>query len=250
MEIALGLSTQDLLWSALVVLVASFIRGYSGFGFSAVLMAGLALRLPASEIVPVSIALEVIASTVQARGIFVHINWRPLVVLLLAGVIGTPVGVYLLGVLPDDPMRIAVQSFILITSILLVFSKKRSFHVSLAIYGLVGLLAGAVNGATALSGLVLALFFTFSGEKAAVMRATMIAYFFVTDLWTGGLLSASGHFDTLTVTRILAALPLLGFGVWVGSRRFVSGSPESFRTYVLWLLLALSSVGLFGVVFG
>lgn len=250
MEIALGLSVQDLLWSALVVLVASFIRGYSGFGFSAVLMAGLALRLPAVEIVPLSIALEVIASTLQARGIYTHINWRPLVVLLLAGVIGTPVGVYLLGVLPDEPMRIAVQIFILITSVFLVFSKERSLRSSLMLYALVGLVAGVINGATALSGLVLALFFTFTGEKAAVMRATMIAYFFVTDLWTGGLLFASGHFDAQTVTRIMAALPLLGFGVWIGSNRFTSANPKSFRIYVLWLLLALSSIGLIGVIFG
>ena len=63
MEITLGLSGTSLIWSALVVLVAAFIRGYSGFGFSAVLMAGLALRLPAAEIVPLSIALEVVAST-------------------------------------------------------------------------------------------------------------------------------------------------------------------------------------------
>ena len=249
MEIALGLSGYDLLWSTLVVLVASFIRGYSGFGFSAVLMAGLALRLPAIEIVPLSIALEVFASTVQARRIYAHINWRPLAVLLLAGVIGTPVGVYLLGVLPDEPMRIAVQMFILITSVFLVFSKERPFDASLMLYAGVGLVAGVVNGATALSGLVLALFFTYSGERAAVMRATMIAYFFVTDLWTGGLLFASGHFDAQTVTRIIAALPLLGVGVWIGSNRFTSANPASFRNYVLGLLLALSSIGLFGVVF-
>ena len=84
MEITLGLSGTSLIWSALVVLVAAFIRGYSGFGFSAVLMAGLALRLPAAEIVPLSRALEVVASTVQARGIYKHINWRPLIVLLIS----------------------------------------------------------------------------------------------------------------------------------------------------------------------
>ena len=249
MEITLGLSGTSLIWSAFVVLVAAFIRGYSGFGFSAVLMAGLALRLPAAEIVPLSIALEVVASTVQARGIYMHINWRPLVVLLISGVIGTPIGVYLLGMLPDEPLRIAVQMFILTTSIFLIFSKERSFSAPLKLFALVGFVAGVVNGATGLSGLVLALFFTLSGEKAAVMRATMIAYFFVTDLWTGGLLFASGHFDAQTVTRIIVALPLLGTGVWIGSGRFFVANPASFRIYVLWLLLALSSIGLLGIVF-
>ena len=38
---------------ALVLFVASVVRGYSGFGFSSILMAGLTFVLPAAEIVPV-----------------------------------------------------------------------------------------------------------------------------------------------------------------------------------------------------
>ena len=83
METALGLSGYGLLYAVLVVFVAAFIRGYSGFGFSAVLMVGLILQLPAAEIVPLSITLEVIASAGQARGIYRDINWRPLAALLL-----------------------------------------------------------------------------------------------------------------------------------------------------------------------
>jgi uncharacterized membrane protein YfcA len=93
--------------------------------------------------------------------------------------IGTPFGVYLLGILPTEPLRIAVQIFVLLASVFLVFSKERRNSTPLILFALVGFVAGVVNGATALSGLVLALFFTLSGEKAAVMRATMIAYFFL-----------------------------------------------------------------------
>ena len=250
MEAALGLSGYGLLGAVLVVFAAAFIRGYSGFGFSAVLMAGLILQLPAVEIVPLSIALEVIASAGQARGIYRDINWRPLAALLLTGMIGTPFGVYLLGILPDAPLRISVQVLVLLASVFLVFSKERRNSTPLILFALVGFVAGVVNGATALSGLVLALFFTLSGEKAAVMRATMIAYFFVTDLWTGGLLIGAGLFDIQTVFRVIAALPLLGIGVWIGSKSFLSTNPASFRTYVLWLLMGLSSIGLLGVVSG
>lgn len=250
MEIALGLSVYGLLWAALVVFAAAFIRGYSGFGFSAVLMAGLILQMPAAQIVPLSIALEVIASAGQARGIYTSINWRTLSVLLVTGLLGTPIGVYLLGILPEVSIRVAVQLFVLLASVFLIFLKPRQNSAPLILFALVGFVAGVVNGATALSGLVLALFFTLSGEKAAVMRATMIAYFFVTDLWTGGLLVATGFFDAQTILRIIAALPLLGIGLWIGSKSFFATNPASFRHYVLWLLLALSSVGLLGVVFG
>lgn len=250
MESALGLSGYPLLWAALVVFAAAFIRGYSGFGFSAVLMAGLILQMPAVQIVPLSIALEVLASAGQARGIFSSIDWRLLTTLLLTGIIGTPIGVYLLGVLPEAPIRLSVQIFILLASLILIFSKERINPTPLILFALVGFVAGVINGATALSGLVLALFFTLSRVQAVVMRATMIAYFFVTDLWTGGLLIATGLFEIQTVFRVAAALPLLGFGVWIGSNKFVSTNPASFRLYVLLLLLGLSSVGLLGMVLG
>jgi len=250
LESALGLSGYPLLWAALVVFAAAFIRGYSGFGFSAVLMAGLILQMPAVQIVPLSIALEVLASAGQARGIFSSIDWRLLTTLLLTGIFGTPIGVYLLGVLPEAPIRVSVQIFILLASLILIFSRERINPAPLILFALVGFVAGVVNGATALSGLVLALFFMLSGIQAAVMRATMIAYFFVTDLWTGGLLVATGLFEIQTVFRVAAALPLLGFGVWIGSKKFVSTNPASFRLYVLLLLLGLSSVGLLGMVLG
>lgn len=250
MEAMLGLSGYGLLGAVLVVFAAALVRGYSGFGFSSVLMAGLILQMPAAEIVPLSIALEVIASVGQARGIYTSINWRLLTALLVTGMIGTPIGVYLLGILPEAPIRVAVQIFILLTSVFLIFSKERQNPTPLILFAVVGFVAGVVNGATALSGLVLALFFTLSGVKAAVMRATMIAYFLATDLWTGGLLVATGLFDIQTIIRVIAALPLLGLGVWIGSKRFLATNPESFRLYVLWLLSGLSSIGLLGIVFG
>jgi len=240
----LGLSVFGLIWCAVTLFVASFVRGYAGFGFTAVLLIGMTHVLPLAEIVPLSIALEVIASLGQARGIIDHIRWKQLSVLLFTGLIGTPIGVYLLGELPDSILRVSGLGFILIASFFLIFMRVRPLGVSLWVFALAGFAAGFVNGATALSGLVLGLFFTLTREKAAKMRATIIAYLFVTDIWTGGFLIKSGFYDNLTATRILLALPVLGLGVWLGSRRFGATRPENFRSVVLWILLTLSTAGL------
>ncbi|MBS9718082.1 TSUP family transporter [Pseudohalocynthiibacter aestuariivivens] len=240
----LGLSITDLVWCGTVLFVASYIRGYSGFGFTAVLMSGLTISLPIIEIVPLSIALELAASSGQARGIFSDIRWKQLSILLTAGFVGTPIGVYLLGILPEDPLRISVLAFIFISSFYLIFSHKRLRTLPSLVHGLVGFAIGIANGATALSGLVLALFFSLTDEKATRMRATMIAYLFVADVWAGGFLATSGFYDGLTVHRILVSLPLLGLGVWLGSRQFASTDPKTFRAVVLWLLLILSATGL------
>ena len=103
---------------------------------------------------------------------------------------------------------------------------------------------GLINGATALSGLVLALFFSLSKDQPAQIRATMIAYLFVADFWAGGVLLVSGFYDGVILARVLVCLPILGLGVWIGSRQFTSVSPDGYKKIVLWLLLALSSSGL------
>ena len=235
------------MWCALVLFVAAFVRGYSGFGFSSILMAGLTFILPATEIVPLSIGLEVVASVGQARGIVAHIDRQKLMVLLAAGLIGTPVGVYSLIVLPDEPLRVAILILILVASLVLLASPRRLVSASPPALAITGLTAGIVNGATALSGLVLALFFAVSGMSPKVMRATMIAYFFVTDLWTGSILGLTGMFDQVTIVRWLVALPILALGIWAGSLRFASTPPRSFKTIVLCLLVALTTIGLLRV---
>ena len=244
MVLDLGLSAGGLVWCGLVLFVAAFVRGYSGFGFSSVLMAGLTLVLPAAEIVPMSIALEVLASIGQARGIARHVDRQRLAVLLAGGLIGSPIGVYCLTIFPDEPLRGGILFFIMAASLVLLMSPRRLVSVSLPVFALAGFTAGIVNGATALSGLVLALFFALTGTAPVVMRATMIAYFFVTDMWTGGILAVSGLFDPVTIMRTVAALPVLAVGIWLGSNRFTATPPHSFRAAILYLLLLLCTIGL------
>ncbi len=49
-------------WCFLVILTAAVIRGYSGFGFSALTVAGLTLILPPTEVIPIAFLLEIGAS--------------------------------------------------------------------------------------------------------------------------------------------------------------------------------------------
>ena len=242
--LALDLGPGGFAFLVLVILAASFVRGYSGFGFSAVLVAGLTLVLPPAEVVPLSIGLEVVASIGQARGIWADIDRRKLIVLLIAGLIGNPLGIWLLVAIPEETLRLGLLSFIALASIALMIMPKARADLSLALLAGGGFAAGVVNGATALSGMVLVLLFTFAAIRPAVMRATLIAYLFVTDLFAGGLLATTGLFNEVTVLRIIATLPLLAVGVWLGSRHFFATPPATFRAFVLWLLIGLSAIGL------
>lgn len=245
MDTFLDMSLTSIVWYAFVLFGASFVRGFSGFGFTAVLITGLTMIMPVERIVPLSIALELMASLGLLFTIFRHVDWRKLGVLLATGILCTPLGVFVLSQVPDLALRSFVLFFVFGSSIYLIFSRRNQDAASLRTYALAGAVIGLVNGATALSGLALALFFSLIDENPVKMRATMIAYLFLADIWAGSILLGSGFYDRETIHLVLVSLPLLGLGVWLGSKQFGSIRPETFKRSVLWLLFILSGMGIF-----
>ena len=240
----LNLSAEGLAFCAAIFLCAGFVRGYSGFGMSAVIMASLTFILPPSDLVPITIGLEIAASMGQARGIWRDINWRILGALCVGALIGNPIGVYILANFGAEQVKGGLLAFILLASLLLWFSPSVSLRLSACMLAMTGFASGIVNGAAGVGGLVVALAFTAGRVPAATVRAVFIAYLFAIDLWGSLLLQLNGLFDVTALARIGFAIPIMAIGVWLGGRRFLSTSPQSFRTFVLVLLSVICTVGL------
>lgn len=240
----MDLSILDVAFAATVVLAASIIRGYSGFGFSAVLVAGLAFIIDPIEAVPLAIGLEVLASIVQGKSVWTDIEWRRCGVLLVAAVIGNPIGVWILTTVDADPLRAATFILLTLLTLGLLLGKTVDVTATLGVFFLVGIVAGVVNGATAMSGLVLVLFMTVLKVAPAEMRGTLVAYFFASDIAVLGLLVWRDELDTIYAWRILLSVPIMIIGVVIGDKAFDGASVESFRRTTLYILLAISIVGL------
>ena len=240
----LNISPDELGIFLFVVFIAALVRGYSGFGFSTIFMVGAMTVIPPSQLVPISIALEVLASATQAPRVLVDVNRRYLAILLAASLVGVPTGIYILTYVPEDNLKSAVYCLVLVSALLLLIWRPNPIEPTGIYLVSAGLLAGTVNGATALSGLVLALFFTATTVSSSAMRATMISYLFFTDVITGGLLIAASYYDSQTMWRFLVSIPLLLAGVWLGNRQFLATPSKSFKTIVMWLLLGFCTAGL------
>lgn len=245
MTTAIGdLSNLELGYALAVLLVASYVRGYSGFGFSAVLVAGLSFVMDPIEAVPLAIVFEILASVVQGQSVWHDIRWRDCALLVLAAVIGNPIGIRLLTGLDQDLLRGGtLLALLLLTSLLLRERAARLDPPSWAIFA-VGVFAGIINGATAMSGLVIVLAMSFTVIQPAEIRATLVAYFFASDLFA---VLALGERDELTGTLFARAglgIPLLAIGIFAGTKTFRATSVESFRRATLAMLFAISVVGL------
>ncbi|MGI9625062.1 MAG: sulfite exporter TauE/SafE family protein [Acidimicrobiales bacterium] len=240
---ALELTAAEAAFGASVVLVAGFIRGLTGFALSAVFVAGMSFVLDPIEAVPMALSLGVIASVLQTRAVFEGVDWHRVAILLGAAVIGVPIGVVILTATEPDVLRIVLFSVLLVSSLgLLRTNSGEILPTDRLMFG-IGVLAGVVNGATALSGLVLVLAMSYLAISPREMRSTLIVYFFFSNLAVLLVLAASGNIDGTLWIRTLWALPPLALGIWVGSRAFGLTTPEIYRRITLGLLIAISAVG-------
>jgi uncharacterized membrane protein YfcA len=240
----IGLSWPALAWCAVVLLAAGFARGYSGFGFSAIVVAGVGIVASPALAVPLAILLEVFASLLQARSIWRQIAWRDALTMLAGSVLGNPLGVLVLERAPADTLKIVVYLGVLCVCAILLLAKPNERRLGDIAWFAIGLAAGIVNGATALSGLIVVTVMALTATPAARMRATLIAYFFFSDFYTATLMIGRGLVGMPVLLLFAGAIPIVAGGILLGSRRFLSASDAEFRRATLLLLAALAVVGL------
>ncbi|MBS0449311.1 MAG: sulfite exporter TauE/SafE family protein [Proteobacteria bacterium] len=244
----LPLPPLALLASLLVVGCAGIVRGYAGFGFSALSVAGLTLFLPPAKVVPPIFMLEVLASFSLLRSAVPDIDWRWLGWLIAGNALALPLGTLVLAWVPEAPLRLVIGGLLALGAVLL----RRGISLGLAPTAParlgVGLVSGFVNGVAAIGGIAVAVLLATSQMAPAVMRATLIALFLFTDLYA---LAASAVVSTHAPTALLGTdtwrwalwlAPAMLLGIQVGRRWFSGVSAERFRRRVLDLLIAIASI--------
>lgn len=225
-----------------IIFLAAIVRGYSGFGFSLLSITALSLIFAPSQVIPSIFMLEVAASIHMLPPIWRDVHWRSLLPLILGSFIGTPIGVYALANLPQAPMTLALAIFVLAATFLLWrgFALK-SMPSTAATLG-AGTAAGLANGAFGIGGPPVILFYFASPAGHAVGRASLIAYFMITDCIGLGFLARDGLVGLQNLVLTLAFLPALILGVWLGARSFKTADPARFRNIVLLVLTVLALI--------
>lgn len=231
-----------LLAAILCIFGAAIVRGYTGFGFSLLSIVSLSLFLPPTQIVPSIFMMEIAASVHLLPSVWRDVHWAALLWLSIGSLVGTPFGVYALAHAPAAPMTLALAVFVLIAAVLLARGFALKALPGPAVTLATGTASGLFNGSFGIGGPPVILFFFSSPAGAAAGRASMIAFFLMTDVtglaWQGwnGLLSPAA------LWRGLIFLPALMAGVWLGNRGFIHADPVNFRRWVLRLLMLLAAL--------
>jgi uncharacterized membrane protein YfcA len=228
---------------AMAFLVAAFVRGYSGFGFSALIVAASALVTDPLHFVAVVMICEFMMTVQQARGVWHAVSWWRVMMLMLGALVGVPLGLWALTGIGPDAARVVISVYVLAMCAALLADRTIPREAGRPAHVAAGLISGMANAA-GMGGLPVAVFFAAQPIAAAVFRATLIAYFAALDIWTLPLMWGNGLVSRDTFVVTLAALPLIGLGTWAGGRHFLNTDPQDFRKFAILLLAGLAFLGL------
>ena len=232
----------------LIVLIASVIRGFNGFGFSATCISGFSFILPAIEIVPMILILEVFISIFMIPYIWSKIDWSFVLKLLIGIAIGSPIGLYLLKYLSPETTHLYVCLIIIFFSILLMkgYSNKNINNDQAKIF--TGIISGTLNGLTTLGGMPVALFLLVTNIQPAVIRGSLAALFFLTDIYAFILSFFGGIVDMTTIYITIPLIIVLPLGVFIGNKFFIKSKEQLYRKVVFYFLIIISIIGILRVI--
>jgi uncharacterized membrane protein YfcA len=231
------------LWMAVAIVVAAFVRGYSGFGFSALCIAASSVVTNPLNFVAVVVILEFAMSAQAWRGAGPDVDWRRVGWLLAGAAVGLPLGLWALTGISEDAARAVVSAYVLAMCAVLLAGWRLRAEVGAGGTLATGLVSGLAN-APGMGGLPVAAFFAAQPMQASVFRATLVAYFPILDVYSAPLYWWHGLVTWDTILASAIALPLVGLGNWLGSRHFFNTDPQDFRRFAIILLAVLAGMGL------
>jgi len=234
----------DLGWALLLILGASMVRGYTGFGFAAIAITGLNLIWPPQISVPVILLLDMIGSLGLLRSAWPEAD-RGLTGRLASGALnGIPLGLTLLIQLPETVLKLAINSGVLILTLILLLRPRKAALEYPWLTRIAGGISGAFTAAASVGGLPIVCYLMSTPLDARAQRASMVIFLAASDVVVLALMIPGGLLGLhLLLPMLLLLVPTL-LGVHLGKIAFQHFRPKSFHPVALPILTALSVSGL------
>ncbi|MFB9338313.1 TSUP family transporter [Actinoplanes octamycinicus] len=231
---------------AAILAVASCAQVLTGFGYSLLSVPLLGLITgPVDAVVGSSILVLLVNLIVAARE-RAHIRWPVARTVLLGGLPGLPLGLWLLHVLPVRTLSIMIAVVVLAGTVA-IWTGLRIRPRSLTI-GLAGLLSGALTTSAGVNGPPMAAVFAAMGLPPRPFRATLAAIFVVVGLGAVAGFAMTGEISPTGWLITVVGGPAVALGWLVGDRIFTR--VRNFRIVVLCALVLASLTTLTRAVLG
>lgn len=229
---------------ALGAFVAAVVIGSAGFAF-AIVVTGIWIHvLPPATIVLLASVCATLLHVVNVWQFRQHIEYGLLWPFLVGGILGVPLGVLALQRVDTVLFRHLFGAFMIAYSAFML-SRPRLPVLQLAprlarvADGLVGWVSGVLGGLAMLHGTLPTIWCALRGWDKRKSRCVYQPYIGFTAIIVMLVVGLNADLDKSRFgLYLLACLPALAVGLWIGLRIFDWVSEERFRRLVLWLILA------------
>ena len=225
----------------LTLLLAGLVQGLTGFGFALVCVPVLTLFISPKAVAPMIVICGMIGNLIIVYHARRHVQLRHVWPLVLAGLVGTPLGAWLLVVLSPDALRLLIGVLVTTTAALLALGVRLEVKRERLAFAPVGFASGILSGSIGVGGPPVILFFANQGLPREVFRANIAVFFLSISFAAAASFAVARLFTGEVLGYAVWFLPGLLVGVVTGSR-LTHRLPEG-----LFRAIALIVVGVGGV---
>ena len=224
---------------ALVAFGAGLIRGFTGFGGPAFILAIMTLFFTPVSIVSKIVVVDFLANAYLFKACLREINWRATAKMVIPTLLAMPLGHWLLIELDPAIMKRAMALIIATACILMLAGFRYRHPMTTGWLILAGICSGIVFGGSYIA-LVAVVFILLGPYDKDAGRTLIVAWSFFTVLGFALIAAVSGTtgVDDIVIAAPGAATYLLGS--WLGSHGFRRSSEKLFRRVAISILLGLS----------
>ncbi len=225
-----------------IIFLAAFTRSTFGFGDALIAMPLLSFFVPIEFATPF-VGLAAVAITISIlAGEWRNIEFKSVFLLIIAAVIGIPVGIFYVKGLYDELLKVILGVIIILFS-LFNLTKPELFYLKndkLAfVFGFVG---GVLGGAFNTSGPAVVIYSVLRKWNPKTIRATLQGVFLPTGIFIAIGHGIAGLWTKHVVINFLVSLPLIINAVIIGGFLNKKFKKDRFTKYIYILLILIGTL--------
>lgn len=241
---------HSLLLLVSITLLAYILKGLTGFGPALLVVPFFTIVAGVKYALPASAAFDAIAGLILLLTIYKQISWKFCLPLMIAMGAGSFLGAKAVFVVPANLIRMSVGIFIFIFGAYLLVGSRSSESRRKTISGnesrrllpgaiIAGFLGGISGGLVGISGPILVIYLKYYFSKD-FFRTQLIAIFLIENIVRLLIYFEGGLLEFQETNFLIACMPALLIGLWVGHKFHLRISELYFNRIVSAILILVS----------
>ena len=202
--------------AAAIVLLAGFVRAISGFGFALIATPLLLFVFDPKSVVVIIIVLGFLTGLLLLLRTRHYIDRKRVLIMCGGGILGIPIGAYLLSSLNPSIIKLIIAILIIPFSIILLLGHSHQFKRDSLGCGIYGFLGGLLGASTSFSGPPAVLFLLNQGLVKERFVGTLTAYFVFMGIASVVAFSSLGMVTIDILLKVAMLLPTSILGFYIG----------------------------------